>query len=83
MVDVVVKDDGESVAVNPENVAAMFEATGDLTGWASGDGDRNAYLLDIDVDLMDALPGDVMRFNVTPTAAVDRLFLRIRKLLKQ
>ena len=71
-VAVTVKDGGKAVAVDPDRVAAMFEATSDLGNWAGA-------ALEPTVQSGDA-SGDAMRFTVTPgDGSSPKAFLRIRK----
>ena len=72
-VAVAVKDGETAVAVDPEKVAAMFEATGDLGDW------NGAAKLTPEVVVEDG-DGATMRFKVTPgDGTAPRAFLRIRR----
>ncbi len=72
-ITVAVKDGETAVAVDPEKVAAMFEATGDLGDW------NGAAKLTPTVTVEDG-EGATMRFKVTPgDGSAPRAFLRIRK----
>ena len=73
IVAVAVKDGETAVAVNPEKVAAMFEATGDLGDW------NGAAKLTPEV-MVEEGDGATMRFKVTPgDGTAPRAFLRICK----
>jgi len=72
-ITVAVKDGETAVAVDPEKVAAMFEATGDLGDW------NGAAKLTPEVVVEDG-EGATLRFKVTPgDGTAPRAFLRIRK----
>ena len=67
-----VKDGGETVVVNAEKVAAMLEATTDLTDW-----NGTAKVVPVVHDIVRNEHG-VMTFTVTPPSSPSALFLRVR-----
>ena len=69
---VTVKDGGETVMVNAEKVAAMLEATTDLTDWTGA-----AKVVPVVHDIIRDEHG-VLTFAVTPQGSSSSFFLRVR-----